>query len=218
LCIIGGSVNGECPIHGDKAMPVKVTQPSPLAGAQHDDLWLRKRHFFITGCDKGALVTLDDAIAYAKKERERADLFERTLKTAMMCLGRYGRIEFDRLNAELERARERADAVERERDEFGTTIVRLDRALEFRQKECESLRTELREVHDNLHTSSLEKQELTLNLQDAERELRDVLEALEKRQRKGHNDTCANMLSAEFTCDCGYVEAEALLSRKGEGS
>ena len=57
---------------------------------------------------------------------------------------------FEFAEAYAKKERERADAAERERDEFGTTIVRLDRALEFRQKECESLRTELREMREAL--------------------------------------------------------------------
>ena len=92
--------------------------------------------------------------------------------------------------------RERADAAERERDEFGTTIVRLDRALEFRQKECESLRTELRDMREALNDGTA----VALLL----RSFADLKEAVDK-------PTAKKM--GEF-----LRKAEALLSRKGEGS
>ena len=88
---------------------------------------------------------------------------------------------FEFSEAYAKKETERADAAERERNTFSTTIVRLDRALEFRQKECESLRTELRDM-------------------------REALEHVIKHVTFSRN----------LCRDC--AKAEALLSRKGEGS
>jgi len=104
---------------------------------------------------------------------------------------------FEFSEAYAKKETERADAAERERNTFSTTIVRLDRALEFRQKEVESLRTELREANEALRPFT------------------------EIQPPYDHDDECSfcgTKEGEEHPATCYWVIAKALLSRKGEGS
>jgi len=56
-----------------------------------------------------------------------------------------------------------------------------------------------------------ESDALRARVSSLEAQLKSVREALERRQLKGHQDTCSHALGSQYDCDCGYDHAKEIL-------